>query len=614
MKTILLNCLPPAMENCASPALSVLKHTLQNNGFKTDVLYWNLKLNSFLRNYLNFGDYIHRDDIYKLLPFYIHIAIEENDQELLNKLAYSVLYHKPEIHSKGIAYLYSYFYEQDKRLIHIIKECLQSINMKELLFVGFSAKFSQWIVATIIAKEIKKIYKKLPIIIGGFGTPQEAQTILKNFNCFDLSSWGEGENSTLLLAQHGFSEGVLNKIPHICYRNCNTITSNKAINTYINLNNVSFDMSDYFSQIKLHKLPLTLMIPIEASRGCNWGRCKFCFLNKGYKFRTKSVKSVKNEILNYIEKFNCTSIFFLDNNIVANDNIRFDTLLDELINVRQKYNDFSIKTAEVTTKGLTFELIKKMSLANFESVQIGYESPSNTILKSIKKNNTFASNLFFIKWALQFGINLSGINILRNLLEEDDDGIKEGINNLFYMRFILPSKKFHHNISFLSVSTSSRYFKFLESNKLLDNWSSNTSSLLSEKIINKKDKYILFEDYTKKTYNKLWDIFKNVETYYIENEYKYKFIKNHNIITYREFLNNELINELEFKENEEHWCILTISNKKIVSINNLLSSIKNSNMKIIEQAICELEAEGLIYVNDTKTEILSIVDTDRILY
>ena len=124
------------------------------------------------------------------------------------------------------------------------------------------------------------------------------------------------------------------------------------------------------------------------------------------------------------------------------------------------------------------------------------------------------------------------------------------------MRFILSSKKFHHNISFLSVSTSSRYFKFLESNKLLDNWSSNTSSLLSEKIINKKDKYILFEDYTKKTYNKLWDIFKNVETYYIENEYKYKFIKNHNIITYREFLNNELINELEFKENEEHWCIL----------------------------------------------------------
>ena len=71
---------------------------------------------------------------------------------------------------------------------------------------------------------------------------------------------------------------------------------------------------------------------------------------------------------------------------------------------------------------------------------------------------------------------------------------------------------------------------------------------------------------------------------------------------------------MEFKENEEHLWILTISNKKIVSINNLLSSIKNSNMKIIEQAICELEAEGLIYVNDTKTEILSIVDTDRILY
>ena len=74
MKTILLNCLPPAMENCASPALSVLKHTLQNNGFKTDVLYWNLKLNSFLRNYLNFGDYIEMTSInYYLFIFILQL-------------------------------------------------------------------------------------------------------------------------------------------------------------------------------------------------------------------------------------------------------------------------------------------------------------------------------------------------------------------------------------------------------------------------------------------------------------------------------------------------------------------------------------------------------------
>lgn len=89
-----------------------------------------------------------------------------------------------------------------------------------------------------------------------------------------------------------------------------------------------------------------------------------------------------------------------------------------------------------------------MSLANFESVQIGYESPSDKILTSISKKNTVASNLFFIKWAIKFGIHLNGVNILRNLLEEDEEGIKEGINNLYYMRFYLSSKELYHNLSF----------------------------------------------------------------------------------------------------------------------------------------------------------------------
>ena len=36
-------------------------------------------------------------------------------------------------------------------------------------------------------------------------------------------------------------------------------------------------MSDYFSQIKLHKLPLTLMIPIEAIEGAIGEGVNFAF-------------------------------------------------------------------------------------------------------------------------------------------------------------------------------------------------------------------------------------------------------------------------------------------------------------------------------------------------
>lgn len=612
MKNILLNWLPPAIENSASPALSVLKSVLEKNSLKTDVIYWNLKFKGFLESYLNFGESLYEKDIYKLLPFYVHLAIEENDKNLLESLAYFVFSLKPHIHSKGISYLYAYFYEQDKILNQIIVDILSSLNLEDILFVGFSAQFNQWIIASIIAKEIKKLNIDIPIVVGGFGTPQEAKAILENFHCFDFSSWGEGEYSTVILAKKILNKDSFDDIPQICYRKCDMVFCNKKSTKYLELDKLNFNMSDYFNQIKNVNLSMPLVLPIEAGRGCHWCKCRFCFLNKGYKFRTKSVEILKKEILFYIEKFNVTSVFFLDNDLVADDLDRFNTLLNELISIREIHNEFSVEMAEVITKGLSYELIKKMSLANFESVQIGYESPSDKILTLIKKKNTVASNLFFIKWAIKFGIHLSGVNILRNLLEEDEEGIKEGITNLYYMRFFLSSKKLCHNLSFLGISSSSRYFRNIVSNKSLHDWKSCTDKLLPQSMIYEKDKYVLFYDYIKDSYNPLWDTFKQVEMSYINNKYEYRFLRHNNIIVYRELLNNLIINELEFVDNDIYWLILSTLNKKIISFDDLVVLFSNYDSETIEEAINELQSEGLLFINRDRTEMFTLVDTDNV--
>lgn len=59
MKNILLNWLPPSMENGPSPSLSVLKSFLEKNGYRVRIIYWNLKMNSLLRDFFNFGDLIY---------------------------------------------------------------------------------------------------------------------------------------------------------------------------------------------------------------------------------------------------------------------------------------------------------------------------------------------------------------------------------------------------------------------------------------------------------------------------------------------------------------------------------------------------------------------------
>jgi radical SAM superfamily enzyme YgiQ (UPF0313 family) len=141
-----------------------------------------------------------------------------------------------------------------------------------------------------------------------------------------------------------------------------------------------------------------------------------------------------------------------------------------------------------------------MALSGFFKVQIGYESPSNEILKRINKKNSFASNLLFIKWAEYFSIQINGLYVIRGLLEETDNAISEGINNLYFLRFFLQNDHFEHNMSNLGIMKSSRYFDEIDENEL-NKWNQNPLfKLLPESYIDVKDRFDLFQ-FAKESHN-----------------------------------------------------------------------------------------------------------------
>ena len=170
------------------------------------------------------------------------------------------------------------------------------------------------------------------------------------------------------------------------------------------------------------------------------------------------LKSVFSSLYNCLDKIaHITKFYFSNSEIEFNNiNIYFDWL------TQQEFK-------QIIKENGNFQLLALYNLA----VDFKNNGP-NYGLNRIR--NRITHSFLNINVEISFDEKYSDFEITEDILID-------GINNLFYMRFILSSKKFHHNISFLSVSTSSRYFKFLESNKLLDNWSSNTSSLLSKKII-----------------------------------------------------------------------------------------------------------------------------------
>lgn len=516
MAKILLNWLPPSMESMPSPAHSVLKQTLEGLGHNVNIEYWNIKLCPILESFLNLGNEIYKRELVKFIPFYAYLGIEYKQNALLNSLIDNILYLKPQLHIKGRDDIMSEFYRFHDAFNQYIDNFIERrLVHEEFLLIGFSSLFYQWIIATIIARKIKNALPKQILIIGGFGTKNEASAFLKNFKYFDFVSWGEGEHSLRLTCEILTQGGDIHQIP-------NTLSSDNVISPkiqplqYSNIDELKFDFTDYFEQIDNTLEKKDIVLPIEGGRGCHWRKCHFCFLNTGYKSRSKSSDVIIDEIRTYIKVYGVKRFLFLDNDIIGGDIKRFNNLLDGLIKIREDYNDFSILSAEIITQGVTYETIAKMSIVNFEGVQIGYESPSAELLKKIEKKNSFASNLFFIKWATTFGIFISGANIIRNLPEETESHIDEGISNLYYMRFYLNEGRFTHSHSDLAICKASKYFNSFKNKGILNQWChSSTFDFLPQGYIKEEDKYSLILDFMKSGHDSKWDLFAKIEKHYI---------------------------------------------------------------------------------------------------
>lgn len=82
-------------------------------------------------------------------------------------------------------------------------------------------------------------------------------------------------------------------------------------------------------------------------------------------------------------------------------------------------------------------------------------------------------------------------------------------------------------------------------------------------------------------------------------------------ILFRERYNGLIINEIEFKQSSYEWLILTKCNKRINSLQELCRELVLNTEQLVEY-IENLNNEGLIYYNKDYSEIVSIVDTDRI--
>lgn len=616
MKTIVLNWMPPATPRWPSPAMSVLKSYLLHQHYEVSVQYWNLIFAELSHNF-EFGVTKSSALDQNLLLWFNYLAIYKKDQLAYNKVRARLQTISPQYRNVSDNFYDEHMNFYAKKVSDLIDNIIHSYDFSKILFWGFEANIYQWVASSIIAEKIKEYSPSSVIVLGGIATANAAKAYLTNFPQFDFALWGEGEATLcgLAMALETGNRKKLLSLANIAYRdNAGIHVSKIPNNNYIDLSDSSmrFDFSDYFECTKKNNIKQKdISLPFEGSRSCHWKKCHFCYLNTGYKFRTKNTSSLCAEIEAAIKKYNSYCIFFVDNDIVVNDFNRFDELLDGLISIRQKYPQFTIESAEIITKNFSAPYIKKMALAGFKNVQIGYESPSNNLLAKIDKKNTFASNLLFIKFAKKYRIKIAGANIIQSLYEETDEDIVESINNIHYLRFFYADGYFRHSYARLSIIESSPYCR----NKL--NIKKESVSIdpiilfLPKDYIADNTKFTLLEHSVIDS-NPLWNNFNEIDYFYTQHSYSYNFIINNGLVEYIEYFDNLEINRLEFDIFSKEWLILKYVNKQILSLDSL-SKIEDldQNKDEIRCIIDELYTEHLIYHNADYSEIIAIVDIEQ---
>jgi radical SAM superfamily enzyme YgiQ (UPF0313 family) len=293
--------------------------------------------------------------------------------------------------------------------------------------IGLSAKTISINIAHNIATKIKNKLPNIPIIIGGAHITALPIETLRNYTSFDYGIYGEAEITFLKVINYFEKHHNVNEIYGLVWRQNGKIMINRPRELIQNLDELPFpawDLLSGFPHSYKHSALETKRLPaasIITSRGCPF-QCTFCDRAVfGSKVRHHSAKYTINMINHLKENYGIKDLMFLDDNFLLNRD-KLYSICDYIIDNNIDLSWYCMGHA----KYLTDDRIKKIRDAGCWIIEIGIESGSDKILKSIKKNTNKAEIADAVKRARKAGLQVKG-NFIFGFPEDTKDTIDETI-------------------------------------------------------------------------------------------------------------------------------------------------------------------------------------------
>jgi anaerobic magnesium-protoporphyrin IX monomethyl ester cyclase len=151
------------------------------------------------------------------------------------------------------------------------------------------------------------------------------------------------------------------------------------------------------------------IVPLMASRGCQWSKCTFCsdiVSASGRSFRSRSVGSVMDEVREQARRHQCTNFLFLDLKLNSNPNLFRGIVENMQSQVRGAEWIGTVHVDQRADNGLSYRELKAAVTSGMRRVSFGLETGSQALLDRMQKGSTVEGNAEFIRNAHQVGLSV----------------------------------------------------------------------------------------------------------------------------------------------------------------------------------------------------------------
>jgi ribosomal peptide maturation radical SAM protein 1 len=308
-----------------------------------------------------------------------------------------------------------------KMVPEFLRWALESVNWGEYGVVGFTSTFNQNIASVTLAKLIKEKYPSIKILFGGSNFDSEmGLEYFRVFEWIDYVISGEAEDSLPALMDALASDSPIPKgVIHRVDGDIRFEESQENFNDFKQYGPP--DYGDYFEQIReidpqspLLENPIILY---ETARGCWWGEkhhCTFCGLNAStMEFRARDMEQVHADLADLSKRYNSYRFRLVDNILEMK---YIDGVFGEFAQ-----NNYDLQFFIEVKSNLTKAQIKNLAHGGVNVIQPGIESFSANQLQEMDKGVRPIQNVFCLKWAMYYGMEVSWSILTGFPLETDAD-------------------------------------------------------------------------------------------------------------------------------------------------------------------------------------------------